>query len=60
MYKIDENYVSCARLLTCTPPPKVCGAGIKIHNYFEINCHNIFLNIKLTGCPILLTFVSLM
>ena len=29
--------------------PLVCGAGIKIHN-FEINSHDMILNIKLTGC----------
>ena len=39
--------------------PLVCGAGIKIYN-FEINSHDMILNIKLTGCPMFLTFVSLM
>ena len=38
--------------------PLVCGAGIKIHN-LKINSHDMILNIKLTGCSMFLTFVSL-
>ena len=38
--------------------PLVCGAGIKIDN-FKINSHDMILNIKLTGRPMFLTFVSL-
>ena len=31
MYKVDEKYVSCDRLLTCTP--WYAGAGIKIQSF---------------------------
>ena len=52
MYKIDEKYVSFV-LVCCTR------GRCLIHN-FKIYSHGMILNIKLTECPMFLTFVSLM
>ena len=57
MYKIDEKI--CILCSFVDMYPLVCGAGVKIHS-FEINSHDMILNIKLTGCPMFLTFASLM
>ena len=57
MYKIDEKI--CILCSVVDMYSLVCGAGIKIHN-FKINSHGMILNTKLTGCPMFLTFVSLM
>ena len=57
MYKIDEKI--CILCSFVDMYPLVCGAGVEIHN-FEINSHDMILNIKLTGCPMFLTFASLM
>ena len=57
MYKIDKKI--CILCSFVRMYPLVCGAGIKILN-FKINRRDMILNIKITGCPMLLTFVSRM